>query len=180
MNTKLFTPRFIFITSAILVAAVSRLFPHIPNFTPVAAMALFGGAYFTNKRMAMLMPMAVMFLSDVALELLTGWGFHDTMIYVYIAFAITSLIGIRVGRNVNTLSVAGGALASSVLFFIITNFGVWAASGFQAGIAGLNTTYVLGIPFFAPTLVGDLFFNAILFGSFYLVQNRYPALVKVA
>jgi hypothetical protein len=180
MKSKLFTPRFIFITSAILVAAVSRLFPHIPNFTPVAAMALFGGAYFTDKRMAILMPMAVMFLSDVALELLTGWGFHDTMIYVYVAFALTSLIGMRVGRNVSVLSVAGGALASSVLFFIITNFGVWAASGFQAGIAGLNTTYLLGIPYFAPTVAGDLLFNTVLFGAFYLVQNRYPALVKVA
>lgn len=178
MNSKIFTPRFVFITTLIVFAAISRLLPHVQNFTPVAAMALFGGAYFTNKRMAVIIPLVVMLISDVALELLTGWGFHNTMIYVYVAFVLTSLIGMLVGRKVSVLSVAGGSLASSVLFFIITNFGVWAASGFELGIAGLNTSYVLGIPFFAPTLLGDLFYNAILFGAFYLAQVKYPALVK--
>lgn len=178
MKSKVLNPRFIFITSAIMVAAVSRLFPHIPNFTPIAAIALFGGAYFTDKRMAVIVPLIAMLITDVALELLTGWGFHDTMIYVYVAFVLTSVIGMFVGRNTSVLSIAGGSLASSVLFFIITNFGVWAASGFQAGIAGLNTTYLLGIPFFAPTLAGDLVFNALLFGAFYLAQVKYPSLVK--
>lgn len=178
MKSKILTPRFIFLTSAIVVAAVSRLFPHVPNFTPVAAMALFGGAFFTDKRMAVIIPLITMFLSDIALELLTGWGFHDTMVYVYIAFILTSIIGMFVGRNTTVLSVAGGSLAASVVFFIITNFGVWAAGGFVEGFNGLNTTYVLGIPFFAPTIAGDLFFNAILFGAFYLAQVRYPALVK--
>lgn len=178
MNSKIFTPRFIFITSAIVLAAISRLLPHIQNFTPVAAMALFGGVYFTDKRVAFIIPLITMFLSDVALELLFGWGFHNTMIYVYIAFILTTIIGMFVGRNIGLLSIAGGSIASSVLFFIITNFGVWAASGFQAGITGLNTTYLLGIPFFAPTLIGDLFFNAILFGAFYLAQHKYPALIK--
>lgn len=178
MKSKVLNPRFIFITSAIMVAAVSRLFPHIPNFTPIAAVALFGGAYFTDKRMAVIVPLIAMLITDVALELLTGWGFHDTMIYVYVAFVLTSVIGMFVGRNTSVLSIAGGSLASSVLFFIITNFGVWAASGFQAGIAGLNTTYLLGIPFFAPTVAGDLVFNALLFGAFYLAQVKYPSLVK--
>lgn len=178
MKSKVLNPRFIFITSAIMVAAVSRLFPHIPNFTPIAAVALFGGAYFTDKRMAVIVPLIAMLITDVALELLTGWGFHDTMIYVYVAFVLTSVIGMFVGRNTSLLSIAGGSLASSVLFFIITNFGVWAASGFQAGIAGLNTTYLLGIPFFAPTVAGDLVFNALLFGAFYLAQVKYPSLVK--
>lgn len=179
MKSKILSPRFIFLTSAIVLVAVSRLFPHISNFTPVAAMALFGGAYFSDKRMAILIPLITMFLSDVGLELLTGWGFHDTMVYVYIAFILTSIIGIQVGRKTTILSIAGGSLAASVLFFIITNFGVWAAAGFQGGIMGLNTTYLLGIPFFVPTLAGDLFFNAILFGAFYLAQVRYPTLISV-
>lgn len=178
MKSKILNPRFIFITSAIMVAAISRLFPHIPNFTPVAAIALFGGAYFTDKRIAIIVPLITMLLTDVALEVLTGWGFHDTMIYVYVAFVLTSVLGMFVGRNTSVLSIAGGSLASSVLFFIITNFGVWAAGGFQAGLTGLNTTYLLGIPFFAPTLAGDLVFNALLFGAFYLAQVRYPSLIK--
>ena len=178
MKSKLFTPRIIFITSAILLAAVSRLFPHIPNFTPIAAMALFGGVYFTDKRLAFVIPLIAMFLSDAAIQLVYGWGFHNTMIYVYAGFILTSVIGMIVRRNVSILSIAAGSITASILFFIITNFGVWAASGFQMGIAGLNATYIMGIPFFAPTLVGDLFFNSILFGAFYLAQIKYPALIK--
>lgn len=179
MKSKLLTPRFIFITSAILIAAVSRLFPHIPNFTPLAAMALFGGVYLSDKRLAIIVPLIAMFISDAALEATTGWGFHNTMIYVYIGFILTSLIGMQLRNNTSVLSVGTASILSSVLFFAITNFGVWAASGFQMGIAGLGTTYILGIPFFGPTLSGDLFFNAILFGSFYLAQQKFPALIKV-
>jgi hypothetical protein len=119
-----------------------------------------------------------MFISDLFLELTTGWGFHNTMVYVYVGFILTTMIGFMVKRNVTITSVATGSIVSSVVFFIITNFGVWAASNFAGGLAGLNTTYVMGIPFFAPTLVGDIFFNAILFGLFYLVQIKKPALIK--
>lgn len=178
MKSKILSARFIFITSAILIAAMSRLFPHIPNFTPIAAMALFGGVYFSDKRLAFVIPLVAMFLSDIAIQLIFGWGFHNTMIYVYISFILTSLIGLMVRRNVTFLSVTTGSIASSILFFIITNFGVWAASDFQLGLSGLTTTYILGLPFFAPTLLGDLFFNTILFGAFYLAQIKYPILVK--
>lgn len=178
MKSKMFTPRFIFIASAVLLAAVSRLFPHIPNFTPIAAMAMFGGVYFSDKRLAFVIPLIAMLLSDIAIQLFFGWGFHNTMIYVYIAFILTSMIGMVVRRNVSVLSIAAGSVTASVLFFIITNFGVWAATGFQLGIAGLNTTYILGIPYFAPTLAGDLFFNSILFGTFYFAQKKYPVLIK--
>ncbi len=179
MKSKIITPLFIFITSAIFIVAASRLFPHIPNFTPLAAMALFGGVYLSDKRLAFIIPLLALFISDTALQLLFGWGFHNTMIYVYIGFILTSLIGMLVKRNVSIQSVAAGSIISSILFFIITNFGVWAASGFQMGIAGLETTYLLGVPFFSPTLAGDLFFNSILFGAFYLAQIKFPVLIKV-
>ena len=178
MKSKIFTPRIIFITSAILIAAISRLFPHIPNFTPIAAMALFGSVYFSDKRLAFVIPLIAMFLSDAAIQLIYGWGFHNTMIYVYFAFILTSIIGIIVRRKVSILSITAGSITASILFFIITNFGVWAASGFQMGVAGLNTTYTMGIPFFAPTVLGDLFFNSILFGAFYLAQIKFPTLIK--
>jgi hypothetical protein len=179
MTNKLVTPRFIFIATAIFVAAISRLFPHIPNFTPIAAMALFGAVYFENKVTAILIPLLTMFLSDVALELTTGWGFHNTIIYVYASFVLTSLIGLWVKRNTTVQTIAIGSVVSSILFFIITNFGVWAAGGFAGGISGLNLTYIMGIPYFAPTLLGDLFFNAFLFGLFYMAQRRYPALIRI-
>lgn len=178
MTNKIFSPRFIFITTAILVAAISRLFPHIPNFTPIAAMALFGSVYMTDKRLAFVVPLIAMLISDIGLEIISGWGFHNTLIYVYISFALTSLIGLMVRNKVSVISITTASIISSVLFFIITNFGVWAAGGFQLGLAGLTTTYALGIPWFAPTLLGDLFFNGVLFGAFYLAQRRYPVLVK--
>lgn len=179
MKNTVLRPRFIFIMSSILVVAISRVFPHIPNFTPVAAMALFGGAYLTNKRLAILLPLAAMFVSDCLLELTTGWGFHNTLVYVYVGFIITSLIGISLRSRMGVGSILTASILSSIVFFLITNFGVWAQSGFQLGAAGLTSTYVLGIPFFGPTLLGDLFFNAILFGAFALAQRKAPALVKV-
>ncbi len=178
MKLKFITPRFLFVTSAIVVAAASRLFPHIPNFTPIAAMALFGGVYFSDKRLAFVIPLLAMCLSDGAMELINGQGFHNTMIYVYAGFILTSIIGLKIRNNVTLLSVATGSIISSILFFIITNFGVWAETGFQMGAAGLSTTYVLGIPFFGPTLAGDLFFNGILFGAFYFAEIKLPKLVK--
>lgn len=178
MTNKVFTPRFIFITSAILLAALSRVFPHIPNFTPIAAMALFGGAYFSDKRLAFIIPLIAMIMSDVILEVTTGWGFHNTVVYVYVAFILTSAMGLYVRNHNNVQTILAASILSSVLFFVITNFGVWAASGGIGGVTGLGTTYVLGIPFFAPTLLGDIFFNAILFGAFFLAQRRIPALIK--
>ena len=173
MISKNINARFIFITAAICVAAISRVFPHIPNFTPIAAMALFGGAYLKDKRLAFIVPMAAMLLSDLFI------GFHNTMIYVYAAFAFTTFIGLglRKGVKVGTLFIA--SLASSVIFFLVTNFGVWAANGFQSGAIGMISTYVLGVPFFRMTLLGDLFYNTILFGAFYLAQLRFPKLAKI-
>jgi len=165
MNTKI-TNKFIFITSAIFIAAISRLFPHIPNFTPIAAMALFGGVYFTDKKLSFIIPILAMFISDVFL------GFHSTMIYVYLGFIITSFIGTMI-KKVSFLSITMGSISSSILFFLITNFGVWIGSGLS-----LSTTYLLGIPFFGPTLIGDLFFNSVLFGSFYLAKVKMPILIK--
>ena len=75
MKSKLFTPQFIFVTSAMLIGAVSRLLPHIDNFTPIAAMALFGGATIANKRLAFVIPLLAMIVSDTAMKLFFGYVF---------------------------------------------------------------------------------------------------------
>jgi hypothetical protein len=179
MKAKLFTPQLVFVSTAIMVGAISRLLPHIDNFTPIAAMALFGGAYISDKRLAFIIPMLAMILSDIGMELLFGWGFHNTIIYVYTAFVLTTLIGMSVGKNITVKSIMVGSITSSVLFFMITNFGYWAATDFQMGLSGLNAAYIAGIPFFRATMLGDLFYNTLFFGAFYLAQSRIPALVKV-
>jgi hypothetical protein len=179
MKSKLITPQFIFVSSAVFIAALSRLLPHIDNFTPIAAIALFGGAYFSDKKFAFVIPLLAMFISDLALQLMFGWGFHTTIIYVYAAFALTTVIGLIIKRNLTIKSVVIGSLTSSVFFFIITNFGYWASTGFQSGVTGLNAAYVSGLPFFRATMLGDLFYNAVLFGSFYLAQSKIPAFAKM-
>jgi hypothetical protein len=170
---KYFTPRNIFIASALFVVIAGRLIPHAPNFTPVAAMALFGGATLSNKRLAFILPIIAMFISDLII------GFHSTMWAVYLAFAITVFIGTKINGNIKPLSVISASVASSALFFIITNFAVWLGSTFYPqNIGGLIECYVAAIPFFNNGLVGDLFYSGILFTVFALAGQRFPQLAK--
>ena len=187
MKSKIFTPRFLFITIAIVLAAISRVLPHPFNFTPVAAMALFGGALFTDKRIAFIIPLLAMFISDCILELVSGIGFHNTIIYVYASFVLITFIGIYIRNNAKTGNIILASLISSILFFLITNGGVWAAGGFEFGLSGLLTTLLAGIPFynneifgsfFFNTIAGDLFYCGILFGSYYFAKAKFPALAK--
>ena len=188
MKSTIFTPRFLFITIAILLAAISRVLPHPFNFTPIAAMALFGGACFADKRLAFIVPLLAMVLSDLILELISGIGWHNTILYVYSSFILITFIGIYIRNNARTGTIILASLISSILFFLITNGGVWATGGFQFGLGGLVTTLLRGIPFynnelfgsfFFNTIAGDLFYCGILFGSFYFAKTKFPVLAKV-
>ena len=160
--------------SVVLIAAIFRIIPHPPNFTPIAAMALFGGAYFADKRLAFIVPLAAMLLSDLII------GFHTGMPVVYFSFALMVLIGMRMSKNINPKSVAIGALSASILFFLVTNFAVWMMSTtlYSKDFSGLTACYVAAIPFFHNTLLGDLLFTSVLFGGFYLAKQRFPILAK--
>lgn len=170
---KYFTPRNIFIASALLIAIAGRLIPHAPNFTPIAAMALFGGATLNNKKLAFILPVIAMFISDLII------GFHSTMWAVYLAFTLTVFIGTKLNGNIKPLSVITASIASSSLFFIVTNFAVWMGSSFYPqNAAGLFECYVAAIPFFNNGLIGDLFYSGILFTVFALAGQRFPQLAK--
>jgi hypothetical protein len=147
----------------IIGGALMRLLPHAPNFAPIAAIALFGGAYL-NKKYALVLPLAAMLLSDIFL------GFHDTMGYVYGAFLLTGMIGLWLRKHKNVVNVFGATLASSVLFFLLTNFGVWAQGMYARDISGLFQSYVMAIPFFKNTLVSNFFYTGLMFGSYELVK----------
>ena len=166
MNTRLIT-----LSLVIFTIAMFRLLPHPPNVSPVAAMALFGGAYFSDKRVAFLVPFLALLLSDLLL------GLHDTMVYVYAGFAMTVVIGFWISKNLNIGRIALAAVGASVLFFIVTNFGAWFTSGlYPMTIDGLMQAYVAAIPFFQNSLLGNVFFTALMFGGFALVQRNVPAL----
>ncbi len=159
---------------AILAAAFMRLVPHWPNFTPVAAMALFSGAFISRKSLAVVVPFSALLLSDLIL------GFHSTMIAVYASFGITVMVGFWVRNRVKFGNIAMASVFSSVVFFLITNFGSWMSGmmPYPMNLSGLMMAYSAGIPFFNNGLIGDLFYNTIFFGGFYLVGVRFPSLVK--
>jgi hypothetical protein len=173
------------ITGLIVLAALTRLMPHPHNFTAIGAIALFGGASIKNKKLAVLLPLASMFLSDMLLELISGIGFHNTIFFVYTAFVAVTFIGMYISQKNKPKNIVMASVAASLTFFLISNFGVWAASGFQNGIVGLTATYFAGIPFYNQdifgsflfnTIMGDLFFNGLLFGSYYFAKQNIPAL----
>jgi hypothetical protein len=163
--------RLLAILSAIFVAAVLRLVPHPPNFTPVGAIALFAGAYLGRRGLAFAAPLGALLLSDLAL------GFYPELAFVYLSTAAAVIIGWAVASRKTILGVGLAALASSVLFFTVTNFGVWLVMDYYPKtLAGLAACYVAAIPFFQNTLAGDLVFAALLFGGFALAERRVPVL----
>jgi hypothetical protein len=168
------TPNFWILTLMIFGAAFVRLIPHPPNFAPIAAMALFGGAYFTKKWAAFLVPLSAMFVTDLIL------GFHETMWAVYLSFALIVVIGMTMLKTKKVSNIFLASVISSVSFFIITNFGIWLSTNYYPKTgAGLTACYTAAIPFFHQTLLSDLFFVGILFGAYYLAKQKLPHLADL-
>jgi hypothetical protein len=167
----------------IVLAALSRLLPHPPNFSPVEAIALFGGAYFANRWAAVWVPLAAMFVSDLALGVMNGgiyWSYFLSAGYllVYACIALSAVLGFGLRGRVGVARVGAYSIIGSVLFFVVTNFGAWLGSPmYPQSAAGLAAAYVAGIPFFQYTLLGTLSYSALLFGSFAWLRSRSPALV---
>ncbi|HMM58024.1 MAG: hypothetical protein DYH18_12475 [Xanthomonadales bacterium PRO7] len=160
---------------------VPGLLPY--NFTPVEAIALFGGAYFVNRRLAFTVPLIAMLCADliIATSLPREWvgDWLGTLPAVYGCIALTVLGGMRLSRKISVFRVTSYAFASAVMFFLVTNFATWLSAQTGAGAActqSLADCYVAGIPFFRGTLVGALLWSAILFGGFELMRRRWTAL----
>ena len=161
MNNKKFLNREIVILLFIIIAAVIRLIPHPPNFAPITAMALFSGLNFQNKKLAYAIPILAMIVSDLFL------GFYSISIFVYLSFIAITYIGTTI-KSINVSNI----FLSSLLFFIITNLGVWIL-GYPMTIEGLLTCFTLALPFFGYALVGDLFFSLLFKYGFKSVEKKY-------
>ena len=165
-----------------------RLTPHIANFAPISATALFGGAYL-NKRFAILVPLAAIAISDYLLLYVNPFSnpvvnfshiqpisamFHSTTLYVWGSFTISGLIGIWLKNRVKPSNVIAASFLASLQFFVITNFGVWAGGMYSRGLDGLVQSYIMGLPFFRWTLMGDLFYTGVFFGAyeFAIITNK--------
>ena len=174
MNKLLVKPRILVILTVIFAAAFMRLIPHWPNFTPIAGIALFGGTYIGRKHLAFIIPLAAMLLSDLFL------GLHHTMLAVYISFALIVGIGFLLRKRVSVFTVLSASIASSVLFFLITNFAAWQSGmmPYPMNLNGLIAAYAAGLPFLNTGILGDLFYSSIFFGGFYLITQKYPRLAR--
>ncbi len=169
---------FAFLLAIVGISILARLLPHPPNFAPIAALALFAGVYASKiSRWYLFTPLAAMLASDLFL------GFYEwkTMAVVYGSFFAIGLIGLLVQvfkARLQTLVL--GTLAGSILFYLTTNFAVWAFSGMYAlTFDGLMLSYYMALPFFKFTLLGDLFYAGIFFGVYEFAKSlRYKYLFK--
>ena len=169
------------IAAMIAVAVIGRLVPHMPNFAPVTATALFCGAYMSRKQSFLALG-AILLLSDYLLLYIKPFGgtsfdqvyapwmlYHGTLPFVYLSFAISAAVGWWVKSRRASGYVVGAALFCSVQFFLITNAAVWFGGMYDRGLDGLMQSYTMALPFFRGTLLGDLFYASVFFGAWELI-----------
>lgn len=170
------------LAALIIVAALTRVLPHPPNFSPIAAIALFGGAYFAARAWAVVVPLAGLLISDLVLASVNGglyasWFGGSGIWVVYGCIALTTAMGFGLRGKVTGARVLGYSLAGSALFFVVTNFAAWLGNPmYPKTAAGLTASYVAGIPFLQWSVLGTLLYAAALFGGFALLRRRLPVL----
>ena len=147
----------------IIFGIFSRIIPHPPNFSPVTAIALFGGLNFSNKKIAFIIPLLILIVSDFFL------GFSLINIIVYISFILVVFIGTRI-KKISIQNI----LLSSFIFFLASNFGVWVI-GYPMTLDGLILCYTMAIPFFGYSIAGDIFFGLLFRFSF---SNIFSYMIK--
>ncbi len=184
MKNEKINLHFLVITGIVLGLAFSRMLPHPFNFSPLAALALFGGARYSNRIAAYLIPLAAVWISDLFLNY-AFYGrfvpFYDGAFFTYAAFAMMVLLGSVALRKFSAKRLLFTSLSASVIFFLVSNFGVWVFSGmYAATLSGMATCYAAAIPFFRNTLAGDLIYSFAVFYAFAFAQHQIPSLAGKA
>jgi len=181
MKTNKLNLRFSVITLMILLAAMSRLLPHPPNFAPIGGMALFGAAYLSKRYWAFFVPLVAMWISDLVLNNVVYGAyferfvwFYNGSLFTYGAFALIVVFGMFMLKKVRLPNLIASALGASVIFFLVSNFGVWfSGMMYPRTFGGLLACYTAGIPFFQNTLLGDLVYTGVLFGAFEWCSRKF-------
>lgn len=180
--------QYIVLSAIILLAALSRVIPHMHNFSPLGAMALFGSAHFGRRWMALGVPIAATWLSDLLLNNGVYARFYTEFTWIspgfywtYGSYALIAMAGWVLLRKVTVGRVLGSAVLASLIFFAVSNLGCWVGSTmYPQTIGGLMTCYAAGSPFLQGTLSGDIFYSGLLFGLYHVLQNRWASLKPVA
>ena len=150
----------IFPISLIIILAFARLIPHPPNFTPIIAVAIISGYFFKNFNLSVLILLAAMLISDLFI------GFYENIIFVYVSLILITFIFHKISSKINFKNLFIYSFAGSVIFFVISNFGVWALGSpglqdiaYEKSLSGLIQCYILAIPFFGNTFLSTLIFS---------------------
>lgn len=176
--------KFSILTGLTVLAAFSRIIPHMLNFSPLGAIGLFGAAYFNRRWQAFLIPIMATWLSDLFINNVIyaqyypnfTW-FYEGFYWQYGAYLLIVLFGCFLYKKITLPTTLIGALGSSLIFFLVSNFGCWPA--YPQSFNGLMTCYATGIPFLKGTIFGDLFYTAVLFGSYEIMRLYIPKLKTV-
>jgi hypothetical protein len=165
------SPRLLLALLLVVVGVVLRIAPHPWNFAPIGAIALFGGAHFQRRWAGVVIPLIAMFLGDLVV------GLHALIPVLYLTYALIALLGTQLrDRRTSPLAIGGGAVASSLIFYVLSNFGMWTISTmYPRTLAGLAACYIGGLPLLGNTLASDAIFTAILFGTYALGEKMIPA-----
>ena len=172
----------------ILFGAFSRLFTFLPNFSALEALALFGGAYIALRYVAILIPIIAMFLSDLVINNTIARPFFpehegavifaEYMIWNVLAIVLIVLFGRVFLKKMNLKNGFFGILGATGIFWIVSNIGAWLSSGlFPLTFTGMMENFIFALPFLKNSLLGNLVFGTILFGSFELLTRSFPKLI---
>lgn len=171
-------------TLIILFAILCRILPHPANFSPIAATGLFGAAFFSQKRWSFIIVLIAMYISDLLINNIMyaqyfdgfAWSYQGQF-FTYFALALIIVLGIFMFKKITVPKIIVTSLSASILFFLVSNFGVWASTDmYPKTFSGLGACYIAGIPFFQNTLLGDICWTTILFGGAYLIGKFAPKL----
>ena len=179
------------ILTIIIVGILTRVIPHVPNFVPVEGLTLFGAAYLKRKEFAYIMPVLLIYLSDLVINNTTAriyftehdgfiW-FSNYMIYSFISLILIVLAGRIILKKILAANVVVSALAASIIFFLISNFGIWVHSTtfYSKDLSGLMTAYIAGLPFLKTSMISTLLFTCILFGAYeWFLKGSYAPEAK--
>ena len=181
------------IISLLIIGIGSRLIPHYPNFTAIGAISLFGAAFGGRRSVAIVIPYLAMLFSDMILNnVIYAARFPDDYkhfiflyrgaLWSYAAFGLIVMMGYMLFKNgVNLNKVLLGAIGSSGIFFLLSNFGVWASTGaYPVNFGGLLACYTAGLPFLLNQVLGDLFYSLSLFAVALHVFMLKPGRVRVS
>ena len=179
-SIKLIDIQTIVVSLIILAVCLLRVAPHINNFSPIIALAIFGSLHFKNKTQAYVVPILCLWVSDYFINnfiyILSNnqvW-FYEGFYWQYISYFVIILLSLSFkNKKISFKSTSFLILTSSLIFFIITNFGFWISSGFYSyDLFGLFECYVAAIPFYKGTLLGTIFYTPIFIGFYYYLQNK--------